>query len=457
MSIDIVEALPGMELGRGYDLLREDPKILKAVKGKLGVLPQAKGQVTAEYNYSVVNSLDEFQQALGIDASVSVNAGLMGGSAKSSFEKKCKVTSEATYCLVSFKAINAPTSLRGDVRLHEDAMELLEIKDMERFRERYGTHFCSDIYTGVEFIGSIRIEADTSEEEEAISASINAKYGPAKGSASFSLDTSEKTSTHSIEIFTYQSGGIMQPVQTLGELFETGKRVAEQGSKGLGTPTQIVLGSYDELELPLDGVSAFAQQHVQREMRRLKKLYNQLRQDRNNIDYVLANSEKYVRYNKKKFMQLNEIITKSLKTIIDLSDQCARNFDEYRPVEPEIPAVELPERKRRRSRRKSKARLKKANFRLRARNKEMRARVLEDKAEDLVRGARKTRLKKEVAELRRDANVLRKKIRKINKKIQLRKTKVQVKKKAKPKKTAVKKKLTANNKRARRKVPKKSG
>ncbi len=167
---------------RGYDLLGSDPKILPAVKGKIGKLPMAKGQVSAEYNFSVVHSVDEFQQALGIDASVSVGLGVAGGSAKAKFEEKCKVTSEATFCVVSFKALNAPMSLRGDIELEDEAMELLQLKDERRFRERYGTHFCSDLYTGVEFIGSIQIVSSSQEREVEVAASINARYGPAKGS-----------------------------------------------------------------------------------------------------------------------------------------------------------------------------------------------------------------------------------------------------------------------------------
>jgi hypothetical protein len=410
MSIDIVEALPGMELGRGYDLLKSDPKILTAVNGKTGKLDGSGGQVSAEYNFSIVDSVSDFQQALGVDVSMSVNMGLAGGSMKTSFEEKCKVTSEATFCLVSFKAINAPVSLRGNVRLDDEAMELLALKDKARFRQRYGTHFCSDIFTGVEFIGSVRIMAETQEQEMEIAASINARYGLSKGSASVEHSSSSSTSRSRIEIFTYQSGGIMRPVNSLEELFETGKRVAKQGAKGLATPTQVVLGSYDELELPLDGVSAFAQKHAQKEMRRLKRLYDQLRQDRNNIDFVLANPDKYVRFDKKQLKNANTRITKSLKHIIDLSDQCAQDFSSYKAQEPDVPVVELPERKQRRRRT---ARVRQENLRLRARNKEQRAKILAEKAEDLKPGAKKTRLKKEIVELKREASELRQKARKL--------------------------------------------
>ena len=406
MSIDIVEFLPGMELGRGYDLLRSDPKILSAVKGKIGKLPMGKGQVSAEYNFSIVQSVDEFQKALGIDASVSVGLGVAGGSAKAKFEENCKVTSEATFCVVSFKALNAPMSLRGDIELEDEAMELLQLKDERRFRERYGTHFCSDLYTGLEFFGSIKIVSSSKEREVEIAASINARYGPAKASVKTSSSSSSASSDYSLEIFTFQSGGIMRPVSTLEELFETGKRVAKQGAKGLATPTQVVLGSYDELELPWDGESALAQQHAKKEMRRLKKLYDQMREDRNNIDYVLANPEKYVSFNVKKLTKAKNQITESLKQIVELSDQCAQDYSSYTAKEPEMPVIELPDRK---SGERRSARIKSNNQMLRSRNKMLRAQILRDKADDLQPGQRKTRLEAEASKLVEKAKSLREK------------------------------------------------
>jgi hypothetical protein len=406
MAIDIVEALPGMELARGYDFPKDDPKILQAVEGKAGKIPKAKGQVSAEYDFMIVRSVSDFQQALGVDANVGINVGFAGGSAKTSFEEKCKVTSEATFCLVSFRAINAPISLRGEVKLTDEALRLLQLKDTKRFRQRYGTHFCSDIFTGVEFFGSIRIDADSTEQEMDIAASINARYGPAKGSVSTKFAESSLSSNYRMEIFTFQSGGIMRPVLSLDELFETGKRVAKQGSKGLATATQIVLGTYDELELPLDGASDFSQEHVKKEMRRLKNLYNQLRQTRNDIDFVLANPDKYVSFDKKKMLRQNARITESLALIVDLSDQCASDFSTYKSTEPDVPVVELPERKRGA---RSRIRLKKQNRLLRARTKEQRARILANKADDLPDGARKTRLLEEAKKLRHGAKVLREK------------------------------------------------
>lgn len=411
MSIDIVEYLPGMELGRGFDLLENDPKILPAVKGNVGKLGRAKGQVSGAYDILIVRSIDEFQQALGIDASVSVGLGVAGGSVKAKFEEKCKVTSEATFCVVSFSAVNAPMSLRGEVALTDEALELLQLKDERRFRQRYGTHFCSDIYSGVQFLGSIQITASSQQRQEEVALSIQAKYGPGKGSFKMESSSSSSSSDYSLTMFTLQSGGIMQPVSTLEDLFEAANRVARQGSKGLATPTHVVLGSYDELELPWDGISTLAQQHAQKEMRRLKKLYDQLREDRNNIDFVLSNPEKYVSFDSKKFARAKAQITASLKQIVDLSDQCAKDYASYSAKEPEMPVIELPERKNEGRRN---ARLKRDNKVLRSRNMAQRARILLDKANDLQPGKRRTRLETEAAELVKQARELRKEARNSN-------------------------------------------
>lgn len=409
MSIDIVEAMPGVKLGGGYDFRKGDPKISKAVRGKADKFSPAKGQESAEYNFSQVETVEEFQTALGVDSSVSVNLGFSSGSAKASFEKKCGVTTESTFCIISFKALNAPISLRGDVKLTDEALKLLELKDYARFRQRFGDHFCSDIYTGCEFFGSIKIDAETKEEEMEVAASIKARYGPGKGSVSTDFSESSFSSKTSIEIFTFQTGGVMEPVKTLEELFLAAKRVAKQGSSGLAIPTEIVLTPYDELELPLDGSSPFAIEHAKNEMRRLKRLYNQLRGDRNNIDYVLANPEKYVSFDKNHFLKLNEKITKSLTQIIRLSDQCASDFSLYKAEEPFMAVVELPQRKRRVNKVK---RLKKDNLILRARSKFRRAKILEHKAKGLKPDdRRRVALTKEIKKLRNEARKLKEKAR----------------------------------------------
>ena len=409
MSIDIVEAVPGVKLGGGYDFRKGDSKISTGVQGKADKFSAAKGQESAEYNFSQVQTVEEFQTALGVDSNVSVNLGFSSGSAKASFERKCGVTTESTFCIISFRALNAPISLRGDVRITNEAKRLLELKDFVRFRQRFGDHFCSDIYTGCEFFGSIKIDAETEEEEMEVAASIKARYGPGKGSISSSFSESSFSSKTSIEIFTFQTGGVMKPVKTLEELFGAANRVATQGSSGLAIPTEMVLTPYDELELPLDGSSPFAIEHVKKEMRRLKRLYNQLRGDRNNIDYVLAKPEKYVSFNKDRFINLNKKITNSLTHIIRLSDQYATDFSKYKAEEPFIAVVELPERKRRVNRVK---RLEKSSLILRASNKLRRAKILEHKAKELkTNSRRKAALNREIKELRAEARKLKKKAR----------------------------------------------
>jgi hypothetical protein len=48
MGIEIVEALPGMEVGKGFDTVTSDVKVSRAVTGSIRASPAATGQSAQE-------------------------------------------------------------------------------------------------------------------------------------------------------------------------------------------------------------------------------------------------------------------------------------------------------------------------------------------------------------------------------------------------------------------------
>jgi len=127
MAIEIVEYMPGMAIGKGFDTVRRDVKVSPAVTGSITPPLGATGQ-TGQFSLVLVNGSEEFEESLGINSSVNGGWGSFSASAKFDFKKKCKVSKQATFCVLSFSATNAFESFI-DPNLTPDAEDLLRLSD----------------------------------------------------------------------------------------------------------------------------------------------------------------------------------------------------------------------------------------------------------------------------------------------------------------------------------------
>jgi hypothetical protein len=401
VAIEIVEALAGMELGKGYSRLSGAAKLSPAVRGTTGPSPGGAGQ-QGGYSFTIVKGSDEFNQVLEVGASVSAGLGAFHASAKARFAENCKVSSMSTVCVLSFHAINAFESFHGDVELAPDAEELLRLGDKKRFRERFGDCFVSGRFTGGEFYGTVRIETESTERDEEVAVAINASFGPFKASGSVDKGLSEKMSREKVEILTWQSGGSVGPVSTLEEMFERAKVIARQiGDRG-ATPISVMLDGYEELKLPTDDISSVEEAHAREVVRRLEKDYHSLLECRQDIDYVLRHQDYFENVRVKALNDAARQIAKDLNTIVEKADACSRDFGQCAFFSPVLPDMErlIPERKRKSQKQKIKARNERA-ARLRRD-----AAKLEDLAQRLPQGTRRRRLREEANELERKAMAL---------------------------------------------------
>jgi hypothetical protein len=194
------------------------------------------------------------------------------------------------------------------------------------------------------FYGTIRIESGDELKDQEIAASIRASYGPFKASASIDKETSERLSHERIEILTFQSGGTVEPVFSLEELFQRAKIVAQQATKGGGVPIAVTLESYDELELPLDDLSDIEQRHARNTIQKLGQHYDAVQDRIQDINYVLRNPGHHEKFNEKKLSTVAQQLTHQLNLIIEHADACGRNPGESKDFFPTIPDYELPRR-----------------------------------------------------------------------------------------------------------------
>jgi hypothetical protein len=397
MAIEIVEWLPGMELGKGFSKLSGDVKVSPAVRGETGPSAGATGQ-KGGYSFEVVTGTEEFNQLLEVGASVSAGLGPFRASAKAKFAERCKISTMSTVCVLSFHATNAFETFHGEIELTPDAEELLRLGDKKRFRERFGDCFVSGRFTGGEFYGTVRIETENEEKDEEIAVAINASYGPFKASGNVDKSLSEKYSREQIEILTWQTGGSVEPVFTLEELFERAKAVARQIANRGATPISVTLDGYEELKLPTDDISSVEEAHAREVMRQLEKDYHGLLECQNDIEYVLRHQDYFKNVKVKALNNANKQIAADLNTIVERADACSRDFEKCELFSPTFPDMEklLPDR---RGKTLSPAMVR-ARRKRRADRLNNDANRLELIARALPEGKRKTRLENEAQEYR---------------------------------------------------------
>src|SRR5687768_13843899 len=136
---EFVEAQPEMLLGRGYDVLGNEVR----QAGVVGVpmIPAGAAGGSGEWSIEIIRSRDEFAKALSIEAGASVGFAGFKASMKASFMDRCKVTSEATFCIMRLVQMNA-FELLDKPRLTDEAEELLRLISQDpgkrkRFVERF--------------------------------------------------------------------------------------------------------------------------------------------------------------------------------------------------------------------------------------------------------------------------------------------------------------------------------
>ena len=350
MAFEEIEYFPGMEIGKGFDTLSEDIKITPAVRGRISPPDHADGQ-TGTFNVIIVQGTKQFEEALDINVSVGGGFGPFRASAKTKFMNKCKVSSQALHCIVSFDATNAFESF-DNVELTEDAEELLKLNKTQRFKDRFGDRFISGRYTGGQFFGSIRIESESYERQESLAVEVKAKLG-AFFSAKANVDESSKISISSkeIEILTFQTGGEVIPVFSFKQLLEQSVRVSKAIANGGSVPISFTLDDYAELELPNDDISFVDQENQRQVKRKLTEYRKNLLELQQDIDYVLRNQDFFILTNNiiNDLNSDNKEITKNLNLISDHMNACVRDPANCNFFTPTIPRIQIPPRKKKSS------------------------------------------------------------------------------------------------------------
>jgi len=177
----------------------------KAVTGAESSVQRAAG-ATITFDVQRIQSTEELERALGIDAEASYGSGCFGPkvSARFSYAKKTKVQSSSLFMLVSTRVDLAFLSIDEPV-LNRDAQGL--VSNPAAFKARYGNMFVRGIGRGGLFIGTMRIETQSSEESLDIAAELKGSYGLFSADIKAKFSEMQKKYKSSTYIDMYHEGG----------------------------------------------------------------------------------------------------------------------------------------------------------------------------------------------------------------------------------------------------------
>lgn len=209
MSTEMLDYNQGFDFGVGVDESTGTPMGIAIKPGDVQPVTQAGGQ-NVSYNYSMIESVEDFYDALDVD--VKANARYMFGSASAKFQfsQSLHVNTQSIYVVGRCTVVNSFLQTLHPAML-PDAAALLSKGQAERFREAYGDSFVRGFQNGGQFYIVISITSSSRDEARKVGADVKAgvQFLVGGGSVSVSVDkvVKQSSSTCEFSVAMLQSGG----------------------------------------------------------------------------------------------------------------------------------------------------------------------------------------------------------------------------------------------------------
>ncbi len=196
--------LQGYDLGIGVDLASATP-MAKSVEGAATTVTGAGG-ATVTFQVQRIKSTSDLEQALNISADASYGSSLFGAGveARFGFAKKCAVQTMSLFMIVTAKIDLAFLNIDSPA-LTSDAAAMVDRPDV--FAARYGDAFVRGVARGGFYVGVMRIETQSSQDTEDISASLEGSYGLFSAQASTNFSSIESKYHAECYVDMYHEGG----------------------------------------------------------------------------------------------------------------------------------------------------------------------------------------------------------------------------------------------------------
>ncbi|RWO22126.1 PASTA domain-containing protein [Mesorhizobium sp.] len=287
---------PGYAFGVGADLATGSP-MGKVVSAPETAVPRAAG-ATINFQVHRIQSTEELEQALSIEAEASYGSGSFGAnvSARFSYAKKAKIQSSSLFMVVTTRVELAFLSI-DDPALSENAQTL--VSRPEDFKARYGNVFVRGIGRGGLFVGTIRMETESAEESQEIAGELKGSYGlfSAEIKAKFAeIQSKHRTSTF-IDMY-HEGGPIDLHISDLTnplELLDNANRFLDSFNTDpdkFAVPYFVTLAPIAIAKGPLPPNSAELE-HAQDVLVACSKARSRLLDKINLLDYILDNTSRF--------------------------------------------------------------------------------------------------------------------------------------------------------------------
>ena len=319
----------GMNYGMGVNLLNGDIPGKAVDPGQITGPTQAGGQTTS-YNLTLINSFEELYSSIGISVEASGQYGLFSASGKFKYAKEAKFNSQATFLLARCVVENAFTQAE-DPQLKPEASELLRQGKADNFQQRYGDGFIRGMQTGGEYFAVISVTSSSQEEQESISASLQAKYGGLFASVDVDVhvdsNTKSKISRSELSVSTYQRGGTGDDQSLTGDIEAVMARLKAFPTqvKNNPVPYDVQVANYNTLALP-EGPNPIDIQAQKDALADYARIQLKLLALRNDIEFLQLHSDFFVNPpSSTTLTQWQEFVTDQLNQLTHQASKCIDN------------------------------------------------------------------------------------------------------------------------------------
>ncbi len=292
----LIEYIPGMKVGFGYNRLTGEALGSPSVQGPISAVQGAAGQQVA-IDCVTIQDVQALHDSLGI--SIEAGGSYMGasGSAKADYINKCDFSSFSTNVMVRVSVLNAFESYDAPV-FSPDAAELLLANNTDRFHDRFGDSFISGIRKGGEFFAIYQITGSDESEKESLALSVHAAFNGIVASGELNVDikkAKESSKSHlEVQVHVFRQGDSTIADLTIEDIMATARQFPVAVAGGNSFPYAVQLQDYAQLKSPNDNFSYYVIKNQQDVLEDLAKKRFEFLQLRDNLKYILSHSEDFV-------------------------------------------------------------------------------------------------------------------------------------------------------------------
>ena len=325
----------GLDYGVGIDS-PSGTALNVAATGNPSQIPNAGGQVF-DYTMNELTSEEDLQTALSISVEANGGIGLFSASARMDYAKSCQMNSSSVFLLVKIQVTNAFTMITQP-GISPAAATLLANGNVTAFQQQYGDMFVRGLQTGGCFFGVIEIKTESEKDQQTLSGSVSAAYGPfASGSGDFSSSFMQAVSNRNVHVTCYLEGGtIPNPLPTSIDMLMSAASAWPQTVANKAVPYTALLDSYDILPLP-NPPTYVALQQQQDVLSQCSLWRNQDLMTLNDIAYINTYPSQFVNPNAAQLEQWQNDIAQDLNTIAAAASNALNN-----PSQAKLPTLQLP-------------------------------------------------------------------------------------------------------------------